>query len=304
MTVLNKNINVQDPSTIIRDLGLQDTLFRKIVNLGSDGAEFNRYHIESEDAFGYKNKFNKTVSKSFKLLQPSDIQEVVNILVENNEGLEVVTANCNNYGEKIDIQFQLPEEYTIISNVQGIGEVRPTLYSVFPVWGSVKFITATFQLFCSNQIPSLAGDPLNQFVILQHRKDILTQVKEQVLAFDNLHDLMKSQVEFLESLAKVEADDEDFHEFITQIFNLDKEKVAEGKSKKYKRLQEIYTDAPNAAPGTLLGCLNTITRYYAEKPYKKSIMLSNLPSSPSYLTTQSAVALCKQIERLGWEYLG
>ena len=306
MTVSNKNIQVSDPTQVITELGLDGYVFNKVQNLSSVGNDFNRYHIEATNSEGtvYPLAKTKTVSANFNLLQPTDIQEVVNLLVQNNEGLEVVTANNYNHGGKVEIQFQLPEEYTIYSEVQGIGEIRPTLFSVFPVWGAVKFITATFQLYCSNQIPSLADDPLNQFIVLEHRKDILTQVKEQVLAFNSLHDLMRSQVEFLESLANVEADDEDFKEFITLVMGLDYEKVAEGKSKKFKKLSELYLDAPNAAPGTLLGCLNSVTRYYAERPYKKNLMLSNLPSSPSYMKTRYALELCKNVSKFGWEYLG
>jgi glutamine synthetase len=51
MALLNKNIEVTDPTQVITELGLEDTTFQKVKNLSSNGNDFNRYHIEAVNAF-------------------------------------------------------------------------------------------------------------------------------------------------------------------------------------------------------------------------------------------------------------
>ena len=302
MPVLNKGINVTDYASVIKDLGLFNIKFQKVNDLASNKSEFNRYHLEAYDGNSvYPLAKTRTVSDKFKLLQTQDIQNAINLVVENNNGIEVVYANQYNHGELVEIQLSLTNS-KFSSKIPAIGDIEPSIFMLLPVYGSVKIVTATMQLFCSNQIPSLANDPMNQFISINHTKDIYKDLQNSILNLSNLEHSMKEQISKLESFSSVEADDEDFEKFAVEVFDLDTGKLE--KSKTYKKLRQIYEEAPNSQPGTLLGCLNSVTRYYAERPYKKNPNLSNLPSSPAYKKSKLALELCSNINRLGWEYLG
>lgn len=301
MALLNKGILVNDYTTVINDLGLSDFHFQKVNNPSSNHKDFNRYHLEAcYNKSIYPLAKTRSVTDKFIPLQPKDIQNAINLVVENNPGIEVVYANQYNYGERVEVQLSLINS-KFSSNIEGIGDLEPSIFMLFPVYGSVKIVTSTMQLFCSNQIPSLANDPINQFISINHTKNIYEDLKQSILSLNDLENAMRNQIEKLEVFSSVEADDEDFEKFIVEVFNLDKSKLE--KSKTMKKLRRIYEEAPNAQPGTLLGCLNSVTRYFSEKPYKKDVNLSNLPSSPAYKTSKFALELCSNINRLGWEYL-
>lgn len=314
MTILNKTINVQNPKTIIRDLGLGDYKFQKVENLSSDGKRINRFHVEAVNGISkYPLDKNKTVDEGFVLTQPNEIQEIVNILVEKNPGLRLITANNCNHGRQIDIQLSFPEEYIIKSDIDGIRDVIPTLFMTFNVHSVVKFIFSTVQLFCSNQIPTLKNDPLNKLIELNKRKSVLEQIYEQSFTFDKLHELMKNKVEELESFSSIPCSDENFENYAEYIydFNYNKEGKLTKKSNELKeRLNHIYYNAPNALPGTLLGSFNAVTNECATRKYKTDSWLSKLPTSKPYYTTQKALRVCKEIKRLeqaqsgyGWSLL-
>lgn len=293
-----------DVDNLLDGLQLTGVTYRKEETYLSNGEPRGEYQIE---AVGTEEGIvplvtGKAVKERFTLLQPEVIERVARNLLsaeaEDGTRLELVKAVCSNYGERVDLQFTFGKEY--YSETTGLGKIQPHIYVTIPVWGSIRFALTMVQLYCTNQIPSLVSDPLTEVVVLYHNERITDNVEKVALDLTKVVHSIESQIDMLEQLASYDISNQQFDELVCFLFDVNFMKKS--KSLIYKRLLDCYSNAPNAAPGCLLGFLNAVTRYYQVKPYRQSnYTLASLPHNEGYNMSRSCFKLCNKILKHGYE---
>ena len=259
-----------------------------------DKESANRYRIEKygEDE-GRVLCVHRAVSSTFKPCKNTMLLELGKAIFDQDE-FTLTQASLINHGEKIIIRARLNNIQNFSSDTCGIGDLEPSLNFIVPVAGTISIALTTVQLFCSNQIPVLRSNPLNQFFSMNHRTDLEEKIHEVTTKFGDIREVFLSQLKDLERYAESPLSDEGLLDFYSVWAGCPSDvDFTEYRPKMAATLQSYYDHAPNAAPGTLIGALNSVTHYLAMKKYRSNHTkaFSQLPSSPQYNQARKALKL-------------
>lgn len=262
--------------------------------LVADKEDANRYRIEKEgEDEGRVLCVHRAVSRNFKPFKNSTLLHIGNTIFNQKE-FTLTQASVINHGEKIIVKARLNNIENFRSDTRGIGDLEPSLAFIVPVAGTINIALTTEQLFCSNQIPFLRSNPLNRFFSLDHRNDLEEKATELRTKFNNISEVFLSQLQQLERYATLPLSDEGLLDFYAMWSGCPGDvDFREFKPKMSALLEQYYDYAPNAAPGTLLGALNSVTHYLAMKKYRSDHTKSfaQLPTSPQYNQARKALKL-------------
>ena len=276
----------EDFSTICRNLGRIGWEPEMV----PDKLTANRFRIERSDTRQVlcpRRAFNE----KFVPFTNERILRLGSAIFDSNPNLSVTSAASTDFGEKLLIKAKVTDK-DLVSSVVGIGKVEPSLILVFNMASSMAKVAFTYkQLFCDNQIPSLAKDPLSKVLELDSKAtDTLLIENSGKLAY-YINDNVRVMMAFLEMLGKTLVTTRSIITLFSLAFNIPD--IEKERPKLANVLLDYYESAPNAAPGTLLGGLNAITYYFVQYDYttRRVARMASLPNSGQNAKVKKAMKI-------------
>lgn len=255
-----------------------------------DKLEANRFRIERNDDHRVlcpRRAFNE----KFVPFSNERILRLGSAIFDGNPGLRIIDSASTNFGEKLVITAKV-ERFNLTSAVNGVGDIEPSMIMMFNMASPMAKIAFSYkQLFCDNQIPSLASDPLSKILELDSKTtdDLLIENAGKLSGYITANvDLMLYTLELLGRTLINTRSIISLFSLTFGIFDIENERPKLAES-----LLNYYSEAPNAAPGTLLGGLNAITHYFAQFDHKtkRTARMSGLPTSGQNAKVKKAMRL-------------
>lgn len=254
-----------------------------------DKEEADRYRIERTDDHrilyprrAFNEKFVPFTNERISLLGTA--------IFDDNSTLNVKEVVSTGYGEKLLVKAKI--DIDLDSEVKGVGKIEPSLIMVFNAASPTAKLAFTYkQLFCDNQIPSLASDPLARVLELDNKAtdELLIQNCGKLRGYidANVHTMLNTLVTLGKTLVTTRS--------IITLFSLTfgVYDIESERPKLVETLLDHYDNAPNAAPGTLLGGINAITHYFVQYDHKTQRLarMATLPTSTQNAKVKKAMKI-------------
>ncbi len=245
----------------------------------------DRYRIERDDS----NKVlfpRRAFPESFKLFTNDRIFLIGDALFTHNPDLIITDAISSNYGEDLQIKAKFSKKYH--SQVKGIGEIEPSVILQFNLSKSNATLAFSYkQLLCENQIPSLRYDPISKVFGLKSSASDEAIISSCYMLKEYANTTVEEMLFRLERLGNTLITTQSAITLFSLVFrnpyiDIEKPKLCD-------ELLELYFNAKNAAPNTLLGAVNALTNYFAHLDYD-----SNYNRVASYFPNNSNMSKIKK----------
>ena len=255
-----------------------------------DKVEANRYRIERTD----NHKIlcpRRAFNEKFVPFTNERIKTLGGAIFDNNPNLDIRDIASTNHGEKLVVKATVVN-MDLDSKVTGVGKIEPSLILAFNMASPVAKLAFSYkQLFCDNQIPSLTSDPLAKVLELDAKATDALVIENCGKLGKYIENNVETMLHVLELLGGTLVTTRSIITLFSLTFGI--YDIENERPKLTEQLLEYYSEAPNAAPGTLLGGLNAITHYMAQFDHKtrRLARMATLPTSGQNAKVKKAMKI-------------